>query len=173
MGTEYGIFGDSLFRTVSRNISRMAFKFQSVMTQDDVMDLIQDTWLRIVDKSDQYDPDGNFEGWVYRICQNAVNDFAKKCDKYRKRRCALPENYDNEKSSVFEEDRLSDFRVIQNESVAHIENSIDTLKPKQQKLVWMLVDEVPYKRMAPQLGCRVETVKTQVCRVRQCLRKAM
>ena len=129
MGTEYGIFGDYLFRTVSRNISRMASKFQSVMTQDDVMDLIQDTWLRIVDKSDQYDPDGNFEGWMYRICQN--------------------------------------------ESVAHIENSIDTLKPKQQKLVWMLVDEVPYKRMAPQLGCRVETVKTQVCRVRQCLRKAM
>lgn len=172
-GADYGIFGDYLFKIVSRNISRMAAKFHSVLSQEDVMDLTQDTWLKIIDKSSQFKADGNFEGWVYRICQNSVYDYADKCDKHRKRKCALPEDYENEKSPVFHEDRLPDFRVIQNESVAHIEGSIETLKPKHKNLVWMLVDEVPYKKMATRIGCREKTVKTQVCRVRQCLRKAM
>lgn len=48
-----------------------------------------------------------------------------------------------------------------------------TLKPNQQKVVRLLIDEIPYKKMAAVIGCKENTVKTQVCRVRQVLKEAI
>lgn len=151
----------------------MASKFYSVMSSDDILDLIQDTWMKVFDKREQYDPNGNFNGWVYRICQNAVYDFAEKSSKRKGRHCSLPDDYETEESPAFLDERRPDFRIIQKESVEHIEKGIATLKPKQQKVVEMLVNRVPYKKMALVIGCREQAVKTTVCRVRQYLDKAI
>ena len=170
-GADYGLFGDHLYEVVNKNIRKMASKFSSVMSSDDIMDLIQDTWLKVFDKSEQYDPNGNFDGWVYRICQNAVYDFTQKCSKRRGKHCSLPEDYEKEESPAFLDDRRPDFSIIQKESVEHIERGIATLKPEKQKVVHMLIEEVPYKTMAVVIGCRENTVKTTVCRVRQDLNR--
>lgn len=170
-GADYGLFGDHLYKVVNKNICKIASKFYSVMSSDDIKDLIQDTWMKVFDKREQYDPNGNFNGWVYRICQNAVYDLAEKCSKRRGIHCSLPDDYEKEESPAFLDERRPDFRIIQKESVEHIEKGIASLKPKQQKVVEMLINKVPYKKMAVVIGCRENTVKTTVCRVRQELNK--
>lgn len=172
-GTEYGLFGDYLYEIVNENIRQMSSKFRSVMSKDDVFDLTQNTWLKIVEKSGNYNPNGNFEGWVYRICKNEVYDYAEKLNRERKRQYTLPEKPDKETSPVFRIDRQPDFQIIQKESVEHINKGIASLKPKKQKVVKMLVNKVPYKKMATKIGCREKTVKTIVCRVRQELSEAI
>ena len=94
-------------------------------------------------------------------------DLAQKCSKRRDKHCSLPEDYEKEESPAFLDERRPDFRIIQKESVEQIERGIATLKPEKQKVVHMLVEEVPYKKMAVVIGCRENTVKTTVCRVRQ------
>ena len=172
-GTEYGLFGDYLYSIVNKNIRQMSSKFSSVMSKDDVFDLTQDTWLKIVDKSGNYDPNRNFEGWVYRICKNAVYDYADRRDKLIKRQCTLPEKHDKEVSSVYRVDRSPDFNIIQKESVDHINKGIASLKPKKQQVIEMVINGVPYKKMSTVIGCRDNTVKTIVCRVRQELNEAI
>lgn len=166
-GNNNDLFGDYLYALTGKFIGYIASKFYSVISTEDVEDLIQDTWMKINDKREQYDPKGNFEGWVYSICRNNVYSLCNKIAKLKGKQTALPEDYQVKGSLAFIDDRDTDFHIIQNESVERIERGIQSLRPHGQKVVRLLIDEVPYKKMAPVLSCSENTVKTQVCRVRQ------
>ena len=172
-GNNDDLFGDYLYALTGKFIGYIASKFYSVLSTEDIEDLIQDTWMKINDKREQYDPEGNFEGWVYSICRNSVYGLCNKRAKAKGKQTALPEDYEMKESPAFLDERDTDFHIIQSESVARIERGIQSLKPNRQKVVRLLIDEIPYKKMAPVLGCSENTVKTQVCRVRQELKAAM
>ena len=167
------LFGDYLYALIGKFIDYMASKFYSVLSTEDVEDLIQDTWMKINDKKEQFNPDGNFEGWVYSICKNGVYTLCNKRAKLKGKQTALPEDYEVKGSPAFLGERGTDFDIIQREETDRIERGIQTLKPHNQKVVRLLIDRVPYNKMAPVLGCSENTVKTQVCRVRQVLRKVI
>ena len=61
----------------------MAGKFYSILDDDDIDDMVQDAWENIAGMKDRYDESKNFEGWVYRICQNFVRDTTPKFTKRR------------------------------------------------------------------------------------------
>ena len=172
-GNNYDLFGDYLYALTGKFIGYIASKFYSVLSTEDIEDLIQDTWMKINDKREQFNPEGNFEGWVYSICRNSVYSLCNKRAKLKGKQTALPEDYEVKGSPAFLGDWDTDFHIIQNESVERIERGIQSLKPNRQKVVRLLIDEVPYNKMAPVLGCSENTVKTQVCRVRQELKKAI
>ena len=44
----------------------------------DADDLYQETWLKVHQKFDQYDPEYEFEGWLTRICVNIYKDQLRK-----------------------------------------------------------------------------------------------
>lgn len=172
-GNNLDLFGDYLYSLTSRFIGYTASKFYSVLSTEDVEDLIQDTWMKINDKREQYDPKGNFEGWVYSICRNCVYGLCNKLAKFQGKKLGLPEDYKEMEMNEFLDERDTDFDIIQREETNRIECGIQTLKPKHQKVVRLLIDEVPYKKMAVAIGCSENTVKTQVCRVRQVLKEAI
>lgn len=172
-GNNYDLFGDYLYELTGKFIGYMASKFNSVLSTEDIEDLIQDTWMKINDKKEQYDPEGNFEGWVYSICRNSVYGLCNKRAKLNGKQTALPEDYEVKGSPAFLGERSTDFDIIQREETNRIERGIQTLKPHGQKVVRLLIDEIPYKKMAPVLGCSENTVKTQVCRIRQVLREVI
>lgn len=45
---------------------------------DHAQDLYQETWLRVIQKLDQYDNRLEFEGWLTRICVNLYRDQLRK-----------------------------------------------------------------------------------------------
>ena len=172
-GNSYDLFGDYLYELVNKFIGYMASKFYSVLSTEDIEDLIQDTWMKINDKREQYDPEGNFEGWVYSICRNNVYSLCNKRARLKGKQAALPEDFQVTGLPAFLGERDTDFHIIQSESVKRIERGIQSLNPKQQKVVRLLIDETPYKKMAVAIGCKENTVKTQVCRVRKALNEAI
>lgn len=172
-GNNDDLFGDYLYALIGKFIDYMASKFYSVLSTEDVEDLIQDTWMKINDKKEQFNPDGNFEGWVYSICRNNVYGLCNKRARLQGKKLGFPEDYKEMEMNEFLDERDTDFDIIQREETDRIERGIQTLKPHGQKVVRLLIDEVPYNKMAPVLGCSENTVKTQVCRVRQVLRKVI
>ena len=172
-GNNFDLFGDYLYSLTSKFVGYIASKFYSVLSTEDVEDLIQDTWMKINDKKEQFNPDGNFEGWVYSICRNSVYALCNKTAKLKGKQTALPEDYEVKGSPAFLGERGTDFDIIQREETSRIERGIQSLKPNHQKVVRLLIDEVPYKKMAVAIGCKENTVKTQVCRVRQVLKEAI
>ena len=168
-GTSVDLFGDYLYHTVTKNIRLMAGKFYSILSDQDIEDLIHDTYIKISDKSGSFRPGGNFDGWVYRICRNSVLDCASQTSKRRGRYCALPQDRDYDERSAYDY-ASADRKVIQQEEERKIWRVIGNLKPESRELAYMLIDRVPYKEMAIVLGCNENTVKTKVCRFRQELR---
>ena len=67
----------------------------------------------------------------------------------------------------------TDTNLISRESEEHIYKKIGRLKGNDQKLVGMMIDGCSRGKMAKVMGCSENTVKTQVCRVRQALKKAI
>ena len=45
---------------------------------DHAQDLYQETWLRVIQKLDQYDNRLEFEGWLTRVCVNLYRDQLRK-----------------------------------------------------------------------------------------------
>ena len=68
-------FGETIYKTVNRNVRHMAGKFYSILSDEDIEDLVHDTCLRVMNNCDKVDINKNVNGWIYRICRNCVNDY--------------------------------------------------------------------------------------------------
>ena len=174
-----GPFGESLYNTISKNISRLAGKFYSILTIEDVQDLTHDTYLRLLESKSNADMSKNFAGYVYRTCKNQVNTYALNKSKRNGWLYSYDEDYcddetcnDCEDSAIFTDDTyMADIPVMRKEFNQKLWRVISKLNPTDRSIAVMLMDEVPYKEMAQELGCTENAVKTKVFRTREVLRK--
>ena len=93
---EAAIFGETLFNRVDKNVRTMAGKFWSILSDEDVEDLVHDTYLGILENKAKADLSKNFNGWVFRICQNAVNKCARAKSKRNGWLLEIDEDFDDD-----------------------------------------------------------------------------
>ena len=172
-------FGTSLYNTVSKTVRRMAGKFYSILSDDDIDDLVHDTYLRLLENQEKADFNLNFDGWVFRTCQNRVNSCAKAKSKHNYWTVDLDEGYDDDdapydldRSSVLVDSTfVADRELLEQEFEERFWKAVNRLNPEYKKVAILLMEDTPYKEMAIELGCTENTVKTKVCRTRQALLK--
>ena len=169
------LFGEVLFNKVDKNVRLMAGKFWSILSDEDVEDLVHDTYLGILENKSKVDLSKNFYGWVYRICQNAVN----KCAKAKSQRngwiLEIDEDFDDDdeafdldRSSIMEDYTfMADRETLEKEFRERFNAAVAKLSSESRELVQMLMDEVPYDIMAQRLGCSEGTLRVKVFRVRK------
>lgn len=169
------LFGEVLFNKVDKNVRLMAGKFWSILSDEDVEDLVHDTYLGILENKSKVDLSKNFYGWVYRICQNAVN----KCAKAKSQRngwiLEIDEDFDDDdeafdldRSSIMEDYTfMADRETLEKEFRERFNAAVDKLSSESRELVQMLMDEVPYDIMAQRLGCSEGTLRVKVFRIRK------
>jgi RNA polymerase sigma factor (sigma-70 family) len=172
-------FGADLYNTVSKTVRRMAGKFYSILSDEDVDDLVHDTYLKLLQSQDKADFSLNFDGWVYRACKNGVNSCAKAKSRRNSWIVDLDEDFDDDdapfdldRSSVLVDDTyIADRQMLEDEFEQRFWKAVSRLKDDYREVAIMLHEETPYKEMAKELGCTENTVKTKVCRTRQALLK--
>jgi RNA polymerase sigma factor (sigma-70 family) len=175
----YNPFGESLYATVNKNVRRMAGKFYSILSDEDMEDLVHDTYLRVMDNREKADLDKNVNGWIYRICRNCVNDYTSAKSKRNGWMVDLDEDYDDEDSSYEAESNpmLADYTYVADRPLDYKEfeqnfwRSIERLSPEYRDVAIMLIDETPYSQMADELGCSEDTLRVRICRMRKALLK--
>ena len=172
-------FGAELYNTVSKTVRRLAGKFYSILSDEDIEDLVHDTFLRVLENRDKADFSLNFDGYVFRTCQNRVNSYAKAKSKRNSWIVELDEDYDDDEAA-FDLDRssvmvdwtfMTDKELLEREFEERVQKVIDRLNPDYRKVAILLMEETPYQEIAKELGCNENTVKTKVCRTRQALLK--
>ena len=172
-------FGESLYNTVNKNISHLAGKFYSVLSDEDVEDLVHDTYLRLLESKSNADLSKNFSGYVYRTCRNQVNTCATLKSKRKGWVSSYDEDYydddtdlDREESTLFSDDTyMADKPVMTKEFMQRFWRVIGRLNPTDRSIAFMLMEEVSYREMAQELGCTENAVKTKVFRTREVLKK--
>ena len=160
------IFEKSLAAAVDKNIRKMAAGFRSILSEQDIDDIVQDVCLKILLQKDKYRPDGNFDGWVYRICQNHMRSITPKYDNRLKMRFS----YDDY-PSVFGDTCCSpDTIVIGRESERLILNKVDSMKDGEQKLLNMMIDGQSRGKMKEELDCTDGNLRIKILRARNKMR---
>ena len=172
-GADNDLFGVVLYNLVNKYIRRLAGKFYSVLSQDDIDDLVHDAYEKVLSKRHQFKADGNFHGWVFRICQNLVRDLTPKASEAR----YWNPSYDNASqyetlSKIYFVDChfATDKDIIEQESLDYIWNAIDRLDDDGRRIVEMLIEDTPNAEIAKVLGYTDGNLRVKIHRIRKTLK---
>lgn len=172
-------FGEIIYKTVNRNVRHMAGKYYSILSDEDIEDLVHDTCLKVMNNRDKVDINKNVNGWIYRICRNCVNDYTAAVSKRNGWMVELDEDYDDINSSYDLESNpvLADYTFTAERPIEEKEyeeqfwRSIRKLTPEYREVAMLLIDETPYSEMAQTLGCSEDTLRVRIFRTRKALLK--
>lgn len=173
-GTTIDLFGDYMYKLVDRNIRKLTVRFCSILSEQDIDDIVHDAWLHIYDQRDKYRQDGCLEGWVYTTCRNYVWKLTPKVSKNQKQVLSYDDQsndeyfgLDSDYSSVFADCKWSpDTLMISHESEQRIWNAVGHLKTDDQKLVTMMVDGKKRDKIAEKMGCTAGHLRVKILRMR-------
>ena len=172
------LFGVSLYNFVKKHTTNMAGKFYSILSDEDMEDLVHDTYIKVCDKRHQYKEGGNFNGWAWTICRNAVNDYADAKREYNEDFFAIDEDFDADDAMDIDHSSVladwtfaTDRKMIQEEFKNSFWKAIDMLSPESREVVDLLMRDIPYDVMADILGCSEGAVRVRVYRARKELKR--
>ena len=168
------LFGDYLYTLVNKHIRKMAGKFYSVLDDDDIDDMVQDAWLLIQEGREKYDATRNFEGWVFRICQNFVR---KATPKFTQRRDTFS-SYDDhgQEDSGYSSDLAditfaADNDIIEREEEAKFQTALRHMSDSEREIVLMAKEGYSNSDMAESLGITDGNLRIKKYRAFQILEK--
>ncbi|MDL2311609.1 RNA polymerase sigma factor [Bacteroidales bacterium OttesenSCG-928-B11] len=127
------------------------------MNHEDASDLVQDTYMKVMQNSDYYKEDTNLKAWVYTIMKNTfINNYRRK-----------------QRSKVVVEQRedlyhLNNFvsspsdAADMNFYVKDINEKILEKKEDQRKPFEMFLDGFKYQEIADEMNISIGTVKSRI-----------
>jgi RNA polymerase sigma-70 factor (ECF subfamily) len=164
----YGVLQNKYKRVISSLIRKM------VKDEDDIDDLVQDTFIKAYRALDRYHSNYSFSAWIYRIASNTCIDFLRK-----KKLNIISINQplsggnEDEDSMYFEIEDNSfqpDIEYINNERKAALNDAIENL-PEKYKIIIKLrhEEELDYNEISLKLDMPLGTVKAHLFRARKLL----
>ncbi len=131
--------------------------------EDEVLDVLQDSYIKAFGSLDQLQEANKFEAWIKRIAHNRAIDLLRK---------ARPMNFsdmvseDSDEVLEFEDDRpdsLPDVVIDQKETARLLGEILDSLPDDQRVCVTMFYyDQLSVKEIAEELGVAEATVKSRL-----------
>lgn len=147
-----------LYRRYNRILFAICLRYSPNYTEAE--DNLQDAFITILKKVEQYKGKGSFEGWMKRVTVNTV------LQKYRKQRAF----------SLVNEDRIEDVEdeIIEKDDIPlrFLLQIVQEL-PTQYRLVFSLfvLDGFSHKEIADKLGIKEGTSKSNLARARGILKE--
>jgi RNA polymerase sigma-70 factor, ECF subfamily len=142
-------------------------------SRDPVDDLVQETWLRVLERGHTYDGQSRFESWLFAIARNLAIDYM------RKRRIISLDSNDSGEQNL---ESLSPVSVAtspfeqaaRTEDAQHLAKSLQTLEPiYREALVLRFQEDLSLQEIAAVVGAPVSTVSTRIYRGLASLRVQM
>ncbi|MCI0331282.1 MAG: sigma-70 family RNA polymerase sigma factor [candidate division Zixibacteria bacterium] len=135
-----------------------------IPAREEAEDIVQETFLRVFQHKNNFDPKYCFSTWIYTIALNLAKNNLR-----RKKKVKFLELFDLEETS--EEPAVEPGRVALG---PWIEKEIEKL-PEKYKTAFLLreMDELPYEEIAEITGVPTGTVKSRVNRARMILAESL
>lgn len=141
---------DALMRQYSQELHH--FILRMVSNTEDAQDIVQDTFVRVWEKSRQFKGNSSVKTWIFRIAINLAYTHLKR----RKRRGYLV--LDEIKTLVSDSDPVKATEAEHDSTL--LEKSLATLTPRQHAVVIARIhQDLPYKEISKALGCTVNSAK--------------
>lgn len=139
-------------------------------------DLVQETFLRIVQRLGSYDDQGKFEAWLFRILVNLVRDHGRSLSRHPTQSTVI--HSDGETMEMTDEVAG---KVPAPHEPIHLREEVDALQaalrklPESDRQILMLrhFADMPFKNIARTLNCPIGTVLARAHRALAKLRGLM
>jgi RNA polymerase sigma-70 factor (ECF subfamily) len=141
--------------------------------RDHVDDLVQDTWLRVLERGRSFDGESRFEPWLFAIARNLA------IDQTRKRRLVSLDSSDADESEpdlpTPVSGALSPFeQAARTEDAQHLAKSLQALQPViREALVLRFQEELSLLEISHVVGASVSTVASRIYRGLAAMRQQM
>jgi RNA polymerase sigma-70 factor (ECF subfamily) len=150
------------------------FIYRYVLNEEEARDLLQETFVRVYFKRNQYRPTAKFTTWLYHIALNLCRDHARsragKQDRLTESLVVRSEEGEERDREITAKTPDPAEIAQTNETLLLLERAIQTL-PHDLKAALILValENRPQKECAELLGISVKAVETRVYRARKIL----
>jgi len=167
---------DALSSLVSRYQNRLyRFLLRLVRDRSEAEDLFQQTWVHVAEKIRRFDPDRNFDAWLFTVARNLAIDHLR-----RIRPASLDQPISEDESQGTVADRLvakepaALERVLENERATRLGTALDELPIAYREVMTLrFEEEMKIEEIAQVLSIPLSTVKSRLRRsleqMRQCL----
>ena len=137
------------------------YAFYLTRNQEDAEDLVQDTYLKVIQNPDSFSVPTNLKAWVFTIMRNTfINGYRRK-----------------QKSKVFTDESensvFTSTATVSNDAadlplyVSEITTAISSMKDNQRDAFELFVDGFKYQEIADMLDISIGTVKSRIFFARQ------
>jgi RNA polymerase sigma-70 factor (ECF subfamily) len=144
------------------------FVLRSVRDRATAEELLQDTFLRVVQRAEDFKGQSKFSTWLYTIARNLCIDHGRKMVFRRHRSLDAPLRSGEDDSrtlldKVEGQEHGSDRKATANELSDRIAEAVETL-PEEQREVFLMreVQGLPFKEIAAIAGVPENTVKSRM-----------
>ncbi|MEE8134123.1 MAG: sigma-70 family RNA polymerase sigma factor [Gemmatimonadales bacterium] len=169
------------YRELLRRYERPVFSIVYRMVRDRELaeDLTQDTFIKVLNALDRYNPDYKFSSWIFKIANNATIDHLRRKELNTLSLEGAPQatTQDRIEATALQirssgESPLEELQA--RELGTQIEQAIAALRPEYQSCIILRhVEGRPYEEIAEILDLPLGTVKTYIHRARHELKHAL
>ena len=172
---------ESAYRELIRRYERPVFSLVFRMVRDRTLaeDLSQETFIKVLNNIDRYDPDFKFSSWLFKIANNLAIDHLRRRQLPTISMHGAPDATTASRIEATAFDVASDGESALDELEARelgtaIEKAIASLRPEYRSCIMLRhVEGRSYEEIAAMLDLPLGTVKTYIHRARHELRKAL
>ena len=141
--------------------------------RDEVDDLVQETWLRVLERGSSYDGRSRFEPWLFTIARNLAIDHLRKG-----RTFSLDSNAEGEQDTALQtpaSNAPSPFTLAaRTEDAERLAGSLESLEPiYREALVLRFQEELSLQEISAVVGAPVATVASRIYRGLRTLRSQL
>jgi RNA polymerase sigma-70 factor, ECF subfamily len=130
--------------------------------RDGVDDLVQETWLRVLERGSSYDGRSRFEPWLFRVARNVA------IDAMRKRRTLSLDSDDDDRGvrpSPASSEPSPFALAARTEEAERLAHSLETLEPVYREvLVLRFQEDLSLQEISVVVGAPVSTVASRIYR---------
>ena len=167
---------DVLSELISRYQNRLyRYLLRMVRQPAEAEDLFQQTWLRVVERIRAFDPNRNFDAWLFTLARNLAIDHLRRIQPR-----SLDEPLSDDASAETAADQLASRellpleRALASERAMHVATAM-TMLPViyREVLVLRFEEEMKIEEIAQVVGAPLSTVKTRLRRSLEQLRRCL
>ena len=172
---------ESAFRELIRRYERPVFSliYRLVRDRERAEDLAQDTFIKVLNALDRYDPSFKFSSWIFKIAHNtALDDLRRKHPEtlsiHGSPHASTADELEATILTPVSGDETPEDFTSSREIGTHIEAAIGRLRVEYRTAILLChVEGRPYEEVAQIMDVPLGTVKTYIHRARNELKKQL
>lgn len=164
---------ESLILSCQNKAFNIAIRY--LKNEDDAMDALQESFIKIFRHLSSFKEDSRFDTWVYRIVVNTCNDMLRKNSNQKITDSIF--KTEDEKETVIEIPDVSgspEEVFNKKEKTEHIISCLEKLSQEQKEIIVLRdIHGFSYEEISKMLDCSIGTVKSRINRSRLRLREIL